>query len=119
MLLSNQGTQGKPYSLMLPVTYNAGTAVTEVLNCKTYLVNEKGELHVDMDKGEPRVLFPSKLLEGSGLCGYSSSNISYADIRTGRGSGSSASGARNKGSANIKQPLLLTLVLSLMLLGLV
>jgi alpha-amylase len=120
MLLSNQGNLGGAYTLMLPVTYNAGTAVTDVLNCKAYSVNIKGELNIDMDKGEPRVLFPSKLLDGSGLCGYSSSNISYADIRTGRGSGSSSLGARNKGSANIKQPFLTTLLmLSLMLLGMV
>lgn len=118
MLLSNQGMQGKPYQLTLPVSYNAGTAVTDVLNCKAYAVNEYGGLTIDMNQGEPRVLFPTKLMSGSGLCGYSSSNVSYADIMTGRGSGSSSSlGARNKGSANNKQPLLLTFMLSLLLLG--
>lgn len=119
MLLSNHGTQGKPYTLTLPVSYNAGTAVTDVLNCKAYSVNEIGELTVDMDQGEPRVFFPTKLMNGSGLCGYSSKNISYADLMTGRGSGSSSLGAKNKGSANIKQPLLLTFMMSLMLLGMV
>jgi alpha-amylase len=119
MLLSTQGTQGKPYTLTLPVSFNAGTAVTEVLNCKAYSVDEQGELSIDMDQGEPRVLFPTKLMNGSGLCGYSSENISYADLMTGRGSGSSSLGARNKGSANVKQPLLLTFMMSLMFLGMV
>lgn len=118
MLLSNQGTQGKPYPLTLPVSFNAGTAVTDVLNCKAYAVNGNGELTIDMDKGEPRVLFPTKLLDGSGLCGYPLANVTYADLKTGRGSGSTSLGARNKGSANSK-PLSLVFMLSLMLLDLV
>lgn len=118
MLLSNQGTQGKAYPLTLWVSYNAGTAVTDVLNCKAYAVNDNGELIIDMDKGEPRVLFPTKLLDGSGLCGYPSANVTYADLKTGRGSGLTSLGARNKGSANNK-PLLLVFILSLMLLGMV
>ncbi|KAJ5089846.1 glycoside hydrolase superfamily [Penicillium argentinense] len=83
LLLSNQGASGKPYSMTLPFSFNAGTHVTEVLNCKNYTVDSQGELQVDMDAGEPRVFYPTKYLEGSGLCGYSSANISLVELKTG------------------------------------
>jgi alpha-amylase len=71
MLLSTQGTNSSPYTLTLPATYNAGTNVTEVLSCKTYMVNEyDASLIVDMESGLPRVFFPTALLLGSGICGY-------------------------------------------------
>lgn len=118
MVLSNQGTQGKAYTLQLPVTYTTGTVAMDVLNCKNYTVDQFGSLTIDMDQGEPRVLFPTKLLDGSGLCGYPLTNVTLADLKNGRGSGSTSLGARNKGSANDK-PLLLVFMLSLMLLGMV
>ncbi|KAJ5632125.1 alpha-amylase [Penicillium lividum] len=84
MLLSSQGVNGDPYTLELWSSYNAGTNVTEVLSCKTYMVDEwDASLVVDMDSGLPRVLFPTQLMPGSGLCGYSSANLTYADIKTG------------------------------------
>lgn len=82
MLLSSQGTKSKPYTVTLPVGYNAGTSVMEVMTCKKYLVNNYGELTVDMDAGEPRVFFPVPLMNGSSLCGYPLSNISYTELRT-------------------------------------
>jgi len=82
MVLSNQGSQGKPFQLTLPFSFNAGTAVTEVLNCKNYTLDNQGELTIDMDAGEPRVFFPTRYMEGSGLCGYSSANVSLADLKT-------------------------------------
>ncbi|KAJ5167850.1 alpha-amylase [Penicillium canariense] len=107
MLLNNQGIQGKPYTLTLPVTYNAGIEVTDVVSCQTYWVNNLGQLLVDMDKGEPRVFFPTQLMGGSGLCGYSSQNISYAELVTGH-----SLGAKTKGGA--RQTLLLALFLGLL-----
>ncbi|KAJ5532021.1 glycoside hydrolase superfamily [Penicillium frequentans] len=84
MLLSNQGTSSTPYTLTLPATYNAGTNVTEVLSCKTYMVNEwDATLVVDMDSGLPRVFFPTALMSGSGICGYSAANLSYTQVKTG------------------------------------
>ncbi|KAJ5179973.1 glycoside hydrolase superfamily [Penicillium capsulatum] len=82
-VLSNQGTGGKPYEMTLPFSYNAGTELMEVLNCQVYTVDNHGELTIKMDKGEPRVFYPTRLLDGSGLCGYKSSNITLAEIETG------------------------------------
>ncbi|KAL4788595.1 glycoside hydrolase superfamily [Aspergillus varians] len=83
MLLSTQGTQGKPYEVTLPVSYNAGTNVTDVLHCVEYAVQGDGQLIVPMEKGEPRVFFPTALMGGSGLCEYVSDNITLAELKTG------------------------------------
>lgn len=82
IILNNQGSQGSAYELTLPLSYNAGLQVTEVLNCKNYTLNNMGELTVDMDNGEPRVFYPTEYMEGSGLCGWSASNVSLATIKT-------------------------------------
>ena len=118
MVLSTQGTKSSPYDLNLPVTYNAGTAVTEVLNCKSYMVNGNGLLTVDMNKGEPRVFFPTQLMNGSGLCGYSSDNISYTTLVTGTNSTSRSLAVNEKGVANHVLPIVL-LVAVLTGLGLI
>lgn len=95
MVLSNQGSNGKPYQLILPFSYNAGTQVTEVLNCKNYTLDNNGELTIDMDAGEPRVFFPTKYMQGSGLCGYSYANESLVILKTGAKSpGVNGSGSR-------------------------
>jgi alpha-amylase len=39
-----------------------------------------GELRLDMDKGEPRVLYPEALMKGSGLCGFQEAKVSYLDF---------------------------------------
>ncbi|KAL4862852.1 hypothetical protein BDV12DRAFT_206909 [Aspergillus spectabilis] len=85
MVLSTQGsTQAKSYPITIPVAYNAGIKVTEVLHCVNYTVANNGELIVPMEKGEPRVFFPTDLMEGSGLCGYSSKNITLTELKTGQ-----------------------------------
>nr|UBX54574.1 glycoside hydrolase [Aspergillus sp.] len=86
MVLSTQGAQGHPYPLKLWVSYNPGTAVMDVLNCVNYTVDGYGELIVPMDKGEPRVLFPTELMGGSGLCGYPLDNVTFAELKTGQDS---------------------------------
>lgn len=89
MLLSSQGSKGKPYTVTLPVGYNAGTEVTETLNCKKYTVNNYGELVVEMQAGEPRIFFPTQLMNGSNLCGYPLRNFTFSELRitsTSRGS---------------------------------
>ncbi|KAL4946973.1 glycoside hydrolase superfamily [Aspergillus filifer] len=102
MILSMQGaTQAKSYDLTLPVTYNAGTQVTEVLECTNYTVNNEGELIINMDKGASRVFFPTNLLEGSGLCGFELENITLTELKTGEkpegSSGASTLGVMSNG----------------------
>lgn len=45
------------------------TEVTEILTCTQLTVGKSGYLKVPMGKGLPKVLFPTKLLAHSGLCG--------------------------------------------------
>ncbi|KAJ0419932.1 glycoside hydrolase superfamily [Aspergillus carlsbadensis] len=91
MLLSTQGsTQAKPYQIPLKVAYNAGTEVVEVLGCSNYTVSNDGEMVVTMDKGEPRVFYPSELLGGSGLCGFGKGNVTLAQLVSGGGMGTGA-----------------------------
>lgn len=83
MVLSNQGSKGGAYTIELPVSYNAGTTVMDVLSCANYTVLDAGQLRVNLDKGEPRVLFPADMLEGSGLCGRPLHNITLTELKTG------------------------------------
>ncbi|KAF9889657.1 hypothetical protein FE257_007165 [Aspergillus nanangensis] len=84
MVLSSQGSsQAKPYSVTLPSSYNAGVAVIDVLDCHNYTVSDTGELIVPMEKGEPHVFFPTSLMPGSGLCGWSKSNATLTELKTG------------------------------------
>ncbi|GFF42650.1 alpha-amylase A type-3 [Aspergillus udagawae] len=93
MLLSTQGTNQKnSYPLHLPVSYNPGVVAMDVLNCVNYTVDAAGELVITMDKGEPHVFFPANLMPGSGLCGYSESNISYVELKTGKPAASGSAG---------------------------
>ncbi|RDW87069.1 alpha-amylase [Aspergillus mulundensis] len=88
MLLSGQGSKGDEYTLSLPISFNAGTTVTEVLSCTNYTTvasgERAGELDVKMDKGEPKVFFPAELMEGSGLCGHAKGNVSFTKLVTGQ-----------------------------------
>ncbi|KAL2846172.1 glycoside hydrolase superfamily [Aspergillus pseudoustus] len=84
MLLSTQSSsQASAFTLPLKVAYNAGTQVTEVLACYNQTVANNGELVVTMERGEPRVFFPSDLMEGSGLCGWPKKNVTLAELKTG------------------------------------
>ncbi|KAL5341191.1 glycoside hydrolase superfamily [Aspergillus crustosus] len=84
MVLSTQGsTQPSAYEVTIPVAYNAGTAVLEVLGCEEYTAAGNGELIVSMERGEPRVFFPVELMQGSGLCGFASGNVTLEELRTG------------------------------------
>ncbi|KAL2871447.1 alpha-amylase [Aspergillus lucknowensis] len=97
MVLSMQGArQAKSFDLTLPVTYNAGTPVTEVLGCQNYTVNNEGELIITMDKGASSVFFPTNLLDGSGLCGFKLDNITLGELKTGE-EPQGSSGARTLG----------------------
>ncbi|KAJ5799340.1 CAZyme family GH13 [Penicillium psychrosexuale] len=86
MVLSTQPSTSGAYNLDMAVTYNAGTVIMDVLNCKNYTVDNQGLLRVDMNKGEPRVFFPTQYMEGSGLCGYPETNVTLAMLETGSSS---------------------------------
>ncbi|PYI01032.1 alpha-amylase AmyA [Aspergillus sclerotiicarbonarius CBS 121057] len=89
MLLSTQGTESGKYTVRLVNGYQPGVAVMEVVTCANYTVNERGEVWVDMERGEPRVLFPVEEMGGSGICGFDGRNGVRVD---GVGSGGSRVG---------------------------
>ncbi|KAL2809120.1 glycoside hydrolase superfamily [Aspergillus granulosus] len=95
MVLSTQGsTQAKGFNTTLAVAYTAGARVTEVLQCVNHTVDKDGNLVVSMEKGEPRVFFPTDLMDGSGLCGYPKRNITLAELETGVRSAKSSGGIK-------------------------
>lgn len=70
-VLTNDGENGESYDLDLSNHgYAPDTSITEVLSCEEYTVNEDGAITLAMEAGEPKVLYPSNLLYGSGLCDY-------------------------------------------------
>ncbi|KAL4890814.1 glycoside hydrolase superfamily [Aspergillus ambiguus] len=81
MLLSTQGSDSGAYTVRMMNGYQPGYIVIDVLTCKKYEINDMGELRLDMDKGEPRVLYPENLMRGSGICGHEYENVSWADFR--------------------------------------
>ncbi|CAG8136942.1 unnamed protein product [Penicillium salamii] len=101
MVLSSQPSTSTYYTIHLPYTYNAGVELLDVLNCKNYTVDNRGSLEVDMDKGEPRVFFPTEYMDGSGLCGYPLSNASLASIKTGKDIATYSSDATRLGSTGL------------------
>ncbi|PTU20730.1 hypothetical protein P175DRAFT_0437991 [Aspergillus ochraceoroseus IBT 24754] len=113
MLLSTQGLNSKPYTFSLPVSYNGDTELVEILNCQNYTVDPEGVFEIPMSKGEPRVFFPAELMDGSGLCGYSSANVSYAALRTGVTQSSSASFSTRPGISMTMVPVVLGLLTSI------
>lgn len=70
-VLTNDGEDGESYDLDLSNHgYAPDTSITEVLSCEEYTVNDDGVISLAMESGEPRVLYPSNLLYGSGMCEY-------------------------------------------------
>ncbi|KAJ5221488.1 uncharacterized protein N7469_010375 [Penicillium citrinum] len=68
-ILSNKGSNGDGYDFNLPNTgYDAGTKLTEIITCSSITVADDGKVPVSMNKGQPRILYPSSELEGSSLC---------------------------------------------------
>ncbi|KLJ06930.1 alpha-amylase A type-3 [Blastomyces silverae] len=69
-VLSNLGSGGASYTLQLGGTgYPAGMRVTDIYTCTTAVVSSNGEVSVSMAAGEPRILYLSERLAGSGICG--------------------------------------------------
>ncbi|KAL4953703.1 glycoside hydrolase superfamily [Aspergillus filifer] len=69
-VFSNQGSRGGAYNLTIEDAFKPETEVIEVLSCARSTVNEDGGMTVYMNKGQPRVFYPVKKMDGSGLCGF-------------------------------------------------
>lgn len=70
-VLTNDGEDGESYDLDLSNHgYAPDTSITEIMSCKEYTVDKNGMIALGMEAGEPRVLYPSDLMYGSGLCDY-------------------------------------------------
>ncbi|KAB8239457.1 alpha-amylase [Aspergillus alliaceus] len=68
-VLSNKGANGDSYTLSLENTgYTAGQKLTEVVTCSIVTVGSDGKVPVPMEKGLPRVLYPSEKLGDSKIC---------------------------------------------------
>jgi alpha-amylase len=80
MVLSTQGSNSGAYTIRMMNGFQPSYVVIDVLSCRTWTVNDMGELRLDMDKGEPRVLYPEALMRGSGLCGFEEGKVSYLDF---------------------------------------
>lgn len=104
-VLSNQGANGGSYTLKIDGAADAGTKLTEVVTCTDYTAGSNGTVVLEMDKGEPRVLFPSYQMNGTGICGFdkdaSAGTGTATATGTATGTGSAASSTSSKkGAAN-------------------
>lgn len=91
-IFSNQGSGGGKYELSVPNAFDPGTQVMEVMNCTKATANDAGNITVQMGAGQPKVFFPSKQLDGSGLCGMSG--------KAANGSGSAGGNSSSTGKHN-------------------
>ncbi|EEA22046.1 hypothetical protein TMatcc_008531 [Talaromyces marneffei ATCC 18224] len=92
-VLSNQGLQGGDYTLQVPGVADSGTNLTEVTLCdSTVIAGENGTITVPMGHGQPRVYYPTFNLNGSGLCGFSSSPFLSSSTEKSTSSNSTSSG---------------------------
>jgi len=65
-VLSNLGEGGSQYTLSLANTgFEAGMELTEVFTCQSITVDQSGNVPVSMAGGQPMILYPTSLLEGS------------------------------------------------------
>lgn len=81
-VFSTLGEEGASSTLQITGTeYEDGVQVTELLSCET-LTSESGTLAVPMEKGLPRIYYPTVGLVGSGICaGNSTAKIKLRSSR--------------------------------------
>jgi alpha-amylase len=65
--INNQSSKGPNYEISVG-GFTTGEQVVEVLTCTTVTAQSNGNVTAYMGAGEPKVFFPAKALEGSGLC---------------------------------------------------
>jgi alpha-amylase len=68
-VLTNDGENGKAHDLAL-TGHGFNASVTEIFSCEEYTVGDDGVISLPMEAGEPKVLYPTDLLYGSGLCDF-------------------------------------------------
>lgn len=68
-VLTNDGENGETHDLAL-TGHGFTASVTEIFTCKKLEVGDDGVIDLPMESGEPRVLYPTDLLYGSGLCDF-------------------------------------------------
>ncbi|TGO82006.1 hypothetical protein BPOR_0947g00040 [Botrytis porri] len=95
-VLSNQGSKGGAYTIAINSAADAGTNMTEVITCTSYIASENGTLFIEMDKGEPRVLFPTYQMNGTGVCGFDEDASAGTATSTATATGSAASASSTK-----------------------
>lgn len=104
-ILSNQGLQGGDYTLQVPGVADPGMNLTEVTLCNsTVVAGENGTITVPMGQGQPRVYYPTFNLNGSGLCGFSTSASSSFSPSSKVSSGSSNSTSSGAPAATSSLP---------------
>jgi alpha-amylase len=69
-VFNNLGAQGYGNLTLLGTSsgFDAGMDVVDVLGCKKFTTDAKGDLGINISGGVPLVLYSSKQLEGSGIC---------------------------------------------------
>ncbi|OLL23553.1 Alpha-amylase A type-1/2 [Neolecta irregularis DAH-3] len=83
-ILTNLGQHGPQYTLALSKSgFPSGTQITEVDGCTQLTAGTNGALDVKMETGRPRILYPTNLLNGSGLCGHSNNTGNDTDRSAG------------------------------------
>lgn len=65
--VNNQSSKGPNYQISLG-GFSANDVVVEVLTCTTVTATGGGNITAYMGAGEPKVFFPAKALNGTGLC---------------------------------------------------
>lgn len=68
-ILTSDGENGKAHDLAL-TGHGFNASVTEIFTCKELEVGNDGVVTLPMEAGEPKVLYPTDLLYGSGLCDF-------------------------------------------------
>lgn len=115
MILSTQGTDSSAYRLTLPVSFAPETVAMDVMGCRNYTVNGRGEISADMDRGEPLVLYPASMIGGSEMCGYEDINGSTVDMETG-GNSTKIPGASAMGLSSSLGDLIVSLMTGILML---
>ncbi|QSZ35995.1 hypothetical protein DSL72_007119 [Monilinia vaccinii-corymbosi] len=103
-ILSNQGSKGGKYSLAVDKAADPGTNLTEIFTCATYIANDNGTIYVDLDKGEPRVLFPTFQMNGTGVCGFAkdASSGTFSVNATSPDSAANGKGSKKGGAGAVR-----------------
>ncbi|KAB8294233.1 hypothetical protein EYC80_009666 [Monilinia laxa] len=105
-ILSNQGSKGGKYTLAIDKAADPGTNLTEVVTCTSYVANNNGTIYVELNKGEPRVLFPTFQMNGTGICGFnkdaSAGTGTATSTATGTGSAASATSSKKGAASGLK-----------------